>query len=1067
MPSCWADQIAPYDQKTAWELRGQAEKIVRDYKESQRLPGGAVIGHGEDDDKADNYGGPAATVGNFVANRQKISHISQLDGGNYSMLNCTMASAAMMGHTLGTEGLVGSDLRAKTGDIEGGTTLLQAKYALQESGVDPSLLRYKDNYSFDKFKINIKQGSTSMVSGYLGNMGGSGLNNAGASYNHNIYVVKYHPKKGFFVLDPAKSNDKGTWLSESQMRAFAWTGNIGSYSRNGSVMMSPKGTLMTRWNKGKTYDPRNNRSYSSRVTATQAQRERSKAGAAFGGELYGEEGLVSFISVDTPATTPAGEQYEGQFAAGVTAADVTAAAQAVEDSYNTPEHKARLASAGIKYGDKSLDTKDEVTDEITNRTQATSSMKQWIDGFAASYQGGDGAVRVVVGSEVRYLTLEEVGQLERELVVALDGLAILNQAIANPEGYALARDTISDVILASQTLTETDETWEQNRLMANGMDRMMNADSPEEAKAVAEDVLADLEQFTENYGQQQAGYDPTTGSVTLPEGEQEVNTEQDVMVNALGDNPDAAQNEAFKAVLEVIADPEAHPVQVEQALIQFAEQFEDVTLPPGWPVPTDEPIEPGEGTFLAQLVNQRNTNWNLDNGEGEMVMLDGELHYVPYESVMGEYAEGGRAEGVEVQEGVETPDGTLDVAYGTGAAQALDLDYIRDTLGIELPPEFTVTAEGLPVAFIMQNGEVTPIRVIPSQDAIGPKMLKVNNIEAVTAFFDKKGIAHSLEEDGYVDGDTLALLSENDLRQLVHGGDEAALVGEDYLVYTMQLPGQASKWFQDPETGLWAYDGLPNIGKGEKALPGSEPDAIPGYIGSERNETGRPIPDQKGYVSDSPATDFTPTPLGVGVVPEHAQILQSAGEGNTDSGMRHDPVDGEVVQATEEQVENSIAGLSRARDVLENAVQKVTEAAQATWEAMKREDEVANDPFQSGELGLEALNNPYGMPDLSAVGATDTQSERRSIWEPPKAVSDLMDTDWSSKFEEWGNNLQTGMRDARIPKVEWKPSEQPGMIKSEMGYVEVDAPSSAEDYTPPPAPKPKQTTGQPAKPRML
>jgi hypothetical protein len=1075
----WAEQIEPFDAKSAWELRGNADRMVREYQEAQRLPGGEILGHGEEDQPgSDSYGG-AAIVGNVVANRKKIAHVTQLDGGAYSNINCTMASAAMMGHTLGTSGLTGSDLRGITQDTVGGTTLLQAKYALEQSGVDPEALRYKDNLSFDKFKINIKQGATSMVSGYLGNMGGSGLNNAGASYNHNVYVVKYHPKKGFLVLDPAKRNDKGTWLSESQMRAFAWTGDVGVYSRNGSVMMSPKGTLMTRWNKGKTYDPRNNKSYSSRVTASQAQRERSKAGAAFGGELYGEEGMVEFISVSTPAVNPANEQYEGQFSTGTTLIDVADAAQAERESFASEEHIKRLENAGIEYGSADLDTRDEVIAETQRRSEDISSLSQVISAFEAAYEGGDGPVRVVVGSEVMYLTLEEISQLERELVVALDGQSMLQYALGDHEGANQTRENIANVIIQSATLTDTDTNWEMNRLLSSELENLRNAEGPAASRAAMERMIDNLTDFTDEFGMDESSYDPTTGTVTPPEGDVSVETQQDVYVNAVGDAtiadaPAQVEVEQLNQLLAILDDPKATPEQVMEVVTSFAEQSDAIQMPEGWPESPQEGTGNALGQALLELSAQRNDFWNVDNGMGTMVLAGGQEHYVDFEYSAGASSAGGRDEGANVMEGVPTEEGPMDMVVGTGANQQLNRDQVQALIeangGGTLPPEFRVTGNGLPVSFMMVDGELQPVHFLPDYEAYGPQQVQVKNAEQLNAYLESQGIVMSVTEGDFLSWDQIAQLGGvNAIQRLVsspnEGGETLALV--DYMVYSVQMPGQQSKWFMDPATQMWSYDGLPGVNANASALPGAD-DTVVGVnlVGSEKNEQGQWVVEYGAVESDDKATTGVPTPFGNDVPMEEAQIAQLSGEGNPDSGQRRD-AEGNPVQASELQVQDSYTDFGLAVTVLEDffkaGVDALVGGAEAVVEGMQ--------PPDSGMLGDPSMGLPnVGLGMLSAedplasVGATDSRSFGWPSFDVPEVAQDTLENLtsgdwWKSQFETVGN----AVAQANIPKVDWKPATgvEGNFIQSEMGYVEVDQPSSAEDWTPP---KPETPT-PPNKPR--
>lgn len=1012
----WADMIAPFDQKAAWELRGDARQIRNEYLEAQKLKRPEVIGQ---------YGSQAAnTINNFIGRR--LQHITQLDGSAYSQLNCTMAAGAMMGHTLGTQGLTGADLRAKTGDRVGGTTLLQAKYALEQSGVNG--LRYKDGLAYDKFKQNVKQGATVMLSGYLGNMAKYGFNNGGWNANHTVYVARYDPKKGYLILDPAinRKGYKGQWFSEAAIRAFAWTGTgLGSYSRNGSVLMAPRGTLRTQWNKGKKWDPRKTR----KTTKGQAQRERQKSGDTAGYTNYVdiEEGL-GFIGVDEPAQTDDGIGYDGQFNPGPdTTSIVTDAWEKIRtkqfegSSFDTPAHRQRLIEAGIIPGDEGLDTKDEVLSEIARRGEEATSLQEWITNFAEVYDGTDGPFRIVVGSQVRMLTREDISKLEQELVLALDGLQLLNTAVGNDEVAGGIREAISSVILVSQNITATDMSWERNQLFRNAEQKLAAAEAkgPEALRVALTDILGDLGEFAEQWDEEDEVLGPPT--------EEEMPTEQTEALGQLGELPDiipvgdvdqpgaktrndiilAGYSEGLSAIVDAASDPTMDPDALNMMVLNFAETY-NIPMPKGWPDLLEEGAEvSGVGGVLATIISNANVIHQVDNGMGELIYVQGEAVFVPYEYSGGMTPEGERAEGgmavpseqVAQETGQELPEelAGMDMVFGTGALPELSIDYIRDTLGIELPTEWTMTGNAIPKGFIIIDGEPQAAVVIPQQVPYkGATMLRIENLDAVKTYFEGRRLTlpANLEEGGFIDADQLASFPPYVKDQLVGAGH---LGTEPFLVWQMQLPGQAQPWFQDPTTQKWHYNGLPFVGKGS-AMPGVSSSENIGYIGATVDVDGRAIPDVNWGPSDLPHSTGVTTPYGQGISELDAGVMQQSGEGNIESGFHRDPATGEITQMTQDQIQSQYVDIQSAADAAVTAVQTAREMAANTWNAIKEarkspEERVAELSGMDTGIGLGGS----GMTDLMAQSMSEAGiigPDNVNYYEPPAAGGGLFDRDW-------------------------------------------------------------------------
>ena len=1084
----WADMIAPFDQQAAWELRGDARQIRKDYEEAQRLENPGVIGQSGQVGSVGASGRATTTINNFIG--KNIAVISQLDGSRYSQINCTMAAGAMVGYTMGLrKGMTGADLRATTGDTSGGTTLLQAKYALEQAGAKG--LQYKNGFEFDKFKSRIKQGSTAIVSGYLGNMGGTGFNNAGWRANHSVTVVRFDPKKGFLVLDPAinRKGYKGTWVSEAALQKFAWTGSgLGAYSRNGSVLFSPRGTLKTRWNKGKTYDPRK----TSRTSKATAESEKSKKGSSYGGYVDIEEG-VAFINTETPAQTEEGQVYVGQHNPGpdwtglATEAIIKEAQKSGE--YDTPAHLQRLENAGINPGDEGLDTREEVVNEVARRTKDVAQLQGWVTGFAEVFDGSDGPFLVTNGSQSRMLSRADISEMEKELVMAFDGLALLNEALGNYEASGQMRQGIAGIISVSQSVTTTDMLWERNTLMQNGIKEIRAAEGPEATKAAIEKLLEDLGEFNANWSEDEE-------EILGPLAPGEMPTEQSEALDQLGqpadvvpvgdpDKPDAKEpndmilGDSFQAglaeILEMSTDGETPPEVIEQFVGMFADQH-NLELPSNWPDPPKKGDEPttGFGADLAELVANRNVGFNLDNELGEMVLINGTEVYVPYVRQAGMTTGGERAEGVDTITGEEIGEKTgaeidpemaeAGIAYGTGATKMLDIDYLRTTLEVEIPAEFTVTADGLPKVFVMEDGEAVAKTVVPQQTSYGNgiSMLRINGEEGmnkVKEFFKARdlNLPEGLEQDGMIDGDQLASFPPHIVKQLVQGGDEAAIMQEPLLVWSINIPGQAYPWFQDPETEEWHYNGLPHVGRGSD-MPGAAQTEGLLYIGASYDASGRPVPDvQGGYLPDASGTTGMTTPVGPGVDPTVATTLSMAGEGNAPSGFTRDRATGEITEATQEQYQNQYMDVSGAAEAGEKAVKALRDAAQGAWERIKgmgmspEERQAELNGYDSNTdpiTGMPLMPLPGQRPEdllmqqemdqmLGGVGATQTPKDQETKTFMPPALNKVFEMDLPSIIGKGATALEESFNNLDLPKVDWKD------VSAKMAQNEPD-------YEPPP-----------------
>lgn len=1023
----WADMIAPFDQKAAWQLRGDARSIRQEYEAAQRLENPGAIGQTGVTGSNVATSRAAMTVNTFIGKR--LQHISQLDGTAYSQLNCAMAAGAMMGYTLGVKGLTAGDLRAESGDQSGGTTLLQVKSVLARHGVDT--LRYKDGYSYEKFLTNIKQGSTALVSGYLGAVKEGEMNNGGwVGANHTVYVARYDPQKGFLILDSALRSSKGYWMSEDAFKRFAWNSGYGMYSRNGSVLLSPKGTLKTQWNKGKTYDPRKTATPGRAKVAAEQSKAGDKAGERDYDSYINIDDGLAFISVEEPAKTEAGKAYQGQFNPGpdvVTPIIDAWNAERVRDAYDNPAHRARLEAAGITPGDSGLDTRDEVVAEINRRTQAVSDLRGWVGGFAEVYDGSEGPFMVVNGSQSQMLTREDISRMERELVVALDGLGLLNTAIGNQEGVDLARSSINDIILLSQTVTATDQNWERAQLFQNvGKILDSSGNGIESTRRALEDVASVIEEFNANWQPEPEVLGPPT-EAQMPTEQTQAIDQLGQVPDVLGEGKDAVQFGNFgtdlDTLLQAALDPATPPEVVQQTLLQFAEQY-DIELPPNWP----EPMDPGDtspgglGDVLTNIIGNAEVVWNIDNGMGELVYYGGEQHYVPYVRTGGTTAQGNAAEGfgvqtvgdIAAQTGQEVPEGTdpnAQLAYGTGGMRVLDLDYIQNTLGIELPQEWTLSADAIPKAFVLVDGEPTAVTVIPQQVPYeGANMLQIRDdgkeststyIDRVKDYLKSVGITppNGLEEGGMLSRDQLASLPPGVVRQLLQGGENSPLVAQPYLVWTMQLPGQKHPWFMDPETEKWHYDGLPFVTGSSPFIPGADKatSEITGWIGARFDEKGQAVPDSTGWDVEAYGTTGVPTPMGEGIDLKTANIMQQNGEGNANTMLTRDPLSNDIRTQTEEETYDEYINISSAREATSKAIELAKKAANDAFQRIRDWAQTPEERQQllAGESTAFGGGGP-GFAGLELVGATDMVQEENKLKQggyTPPAKNFLMDFD--------------------------------------------------------------------------
>lgn len=525
-----ARQVGPYNQEAAINIRTYARQQAEEYT----LANPGAIGQGT---------GSGRTAQETLQGAGAVRFISQLDNTKFSLENCTFASAAMLAAMMDKGNkLTGADLRAASRDYSGGGTLLDAQNALIRKGVGGTQVRYDNRVEFEKFKNMIKQGAPASLSGYLGAMKDGSIHNAGLRAGHNIVVVKYDPKKGFLVMDPARSSkEQGKfWMKEADLKTFGWSAQPGSFYRYGQAMFAPKGTFTTRWNQGKDYTTTpGGRGVSRRDgqridRAAGGSRDDGSApylwdsgttpGAAAG---RGAEGGAE-ISADgddvpndvwmpvtaTPSDPDTPIEYANQYAPGPS--EVAAAIDRAVLRSMDPELE-ELMDAGIRAGDPSLVTPRMVEAEIQARNETVAQDYAALVAFAQQWSGDPNeTVRVETENGIVHLSLEDAQDIQLSTLSDTQGLILLNDATGNAAGADQMTQLLRGTVLLGQDLTTTEYTTGRSLLFQSTTGeiiRKVAAGDTEGALRAAIDGLDALVDLGDDVTEPDDRYDPLTGQV--------------------------------------------------------------------------------------------------------------------------------------------------------------------------------------------------------------------------------------------------------------------------------------------------------------------------------------------------------------------------------------------------------------------------------------------------------------------------------------------------------------------------------------------------------------------------
>jgi hypothetical protein len=450
----FADQIAPFDLTGSWELKQEAQNFINDYAtplEEDSLLGKASAGRQRSDG---TYSGPIEVVRKLRGNA--IKHITQFDGGKYNSTNCGMAAGAMVAHMMGYTGLTGSDLRSLSGDTAGGTNAWQAMGALtsKQVGIPSDSLDTRSNWSFDEFKQRVANGAPAVLSGWTGDLPPQ-LNSTSGIMGHGVAIAGYDAKRdAFLVLDPSgRGNQAKAWWPAEVVRSFAWGGQGGF---NGIAMIGPANTI----------DPKT----------------LSRVG-----------GKIKHIDVTAPPERfPDAPPIQNAMEPGP-----QVQAQVANDSL-TKLQKQRLRDAGINPG-KDLDTKQEVNALLAERQTDIESLRQVVDewvelsGVPGAFDEETGSVTLVTTGQV--ISANEIADIQKRLLFALDGQQILHRANGQPAEAAAAQRAKNEIMVEASVVNTIEASYAVGRIareMRSNFTDISGAQTPEERRVLANDIMDSL-----------------------------------------------------------------------------------------------------------------------------------------------------------------------------------------------------------------------------------------------------------------------------------------------------------------------------------------------------------------------------------------------------------------------------------------------------------------------------------------------------------------------------------------------------------------------------------------------
>lgn len=785
----FAERIAPYDATAAWDLRNTA---VKGMDGATPLPKPEVLG------------------GASAANR--IFHISQLDGSKYSQVNCTMAAGAMLARAMGTKNLSGGDLRWLSGDRAGGTTLSQLQYALERADVDGTKLFYDHRIEFENFKRRVASGAPAVLSGWNGDIPPQ-FNASGIIAGHGMFVAGYDPKKDrFLMLDPAKSQDSGTWWPARVVESFGWGGE-----RHGQALFAPRGTI----NPNSIYKLKNVRTIHVSVDALPMRQ-------------------------DTPP------DYRGQFNPGVDDRNTATKAESRRQNREARRIARRLDRAGIP---EEIDTVEEAEAEIARRRDLFADSVQYVQDWITQYEldPSQESIEITIGTETRRMGLAEITALQKDLLYLLDGEELLYKALEKGEQAAQIRTLKKGIVADAARVNSLDQGYREARVVHETWGDLEAAElsnDPARAKKVIQDFVEAIiaVQGTEAEPTEQPTdvSDLSPAEVQAQRDRQGAGSEVDQQAESLDTTmpvEETAQASSLTQLAEAIADPDLQPQELEDLFFEVATSM-------GWDIPTGWPEDPQptraqQGSIASlwtSIIDGRNARWNVDNGFAQDVLL----------TVPGQYGPVGTTAPIPtVQTGGVTASGQREQATAEieGGEVGVGAPVVPDLTQIPVPHNFTHPDEMPRVVIQTASGPVVMPAVPMQVPYPGINFLKLSKDEgAVRDALGEFGVQVE-DTDGYLTDDEIATLNgAGVVRDLI---DRGVLVSEPFNVQSITLPawldrdgGQhaGTTWYQHPATKKWSENGLPFLKSRKEGIGGN--DFGTGYIGidPESSEVGRVMP---------------------------------------------------------------------------------------------------------------------------------------------------------------------------------------------------------------------------------
>lgn len=1108
-----ARQVGPYNQEAAINIRTHARKTSEQYE----LDNPSAIGQG---------GGTGQTAQETLQGAGAVRFISQLDGSKWSLENCTYASAAMLAAIMDKDNkFTGADLRAASRDYSGGGTILDAQNALMRKGVDGTRVRYDNRVDFDKFKNMVKQGAPASLSGYLGAMREGSIHNAGLRGGHNIVVVKYHPKKGFLVLDPARSSkEQGKfWMKEEDLKTFGWSARPGSFYRYGQAMFAPKGTIPTRWNKGKDYSGSPGNRGVNKRDGRKVSGPQGGGGAGDAAQTAGAAG-VSADGDDVPNNAgiqnddkPPVEQTPFDPDTPPEYADINAPGPsevALEIERRTmiamdPELE-EILSGGITPGDPDLATPRMVNLEINNRNLDVSADFEALISFRERWSG-DPEETVTVETEAGpvVMSYEDAQELQLDILGNAQGLVLLNDAVGNEEGATQATSIMRGAVQMGQELATTE--YETNR------DLLFRSTSGEIIKAVAKgdteaalqaaiDGLDELVELGDNYTDEEATYDPTTGTVHTAEEQ----AQDAADTNNTGNVTDVEQGayDATKLPSNVPIAEEGKTTtqedvmglaQLRDTLVGAVENGEPIPwetltqvvngfaagagidMPDGWEegdIPADH--TDAAGTGLAILAQNTHDHSLVTGGVADWVSINGQIFAVEQDQDSLTYDANGQpvVEGVQGEEQTLDSGSTAQATFDAGPMVKFDAKSLNEALqeaagydeSFSYSPSFENPENLVPVPR-MVNGELTHEWHVPRlEQYMNVKFARITNAKAFIEMVKRQtGVDIELKDGQVLDQNTISQITtaRNGGRVLANAKDGGILEDVPFEANVLRIDGRES--WQDPVSEAWHDIALPWDGGGG-ILVGQETGAVTGYVGgkvdagegsmgtelivpditwggNEEAKAGKPYPTYEN-VSDDDAEDW----YQQGVADGWLKPVTTARDENNEL-YQMDPEEANSMYSTSkveeaQRLAKEVEKQKEAADArLERARQATQERTEQTVENIGQAfDDTADDPM--GVFAAANLNDQ--LNEVLKGNQTNPYAPPKPVPEPPSIEQGIETLDYLKKVEApMPATTAPGDNPANIPGMTFNPEQ--GYIKVDTGF-DIPTPSTPQKTAPIPQP---------------